>query len=237
MNTGPGLSGLPDHAVAAILDARDRTELGRRLCEAVAEVVHTECVILVEIGTTDVREIARHETLDRPGLDSSPPVEPSLTPAVRDVVKAADGRTWSLVDVPTSGHRAVVVIPRTLPTWEADVCGLLVDLTVATLDRLESEDMVRAHRTRLRALSDDISELHSQPREFHDGTRASEFASAASLLTDRERDILEQLLDGASNATIAETFTLSIETVKTHVKHILRKMGAANRAELISRSG
>jgi DNA-binding NarL/FixJ family response regulator len=51
-------------------------------------------------------------------------------------------------------------------------------------------------------------------------------------LTDREREVLTLLADGATNAQIAETVGLTETTVKTHVSHILAKTGCRNRVEL-----
>jgi DNA-binding CsgD family transcriptional regulator len=39
---------------------------------------------------------------------------------------------------------------------------------------------------------------------------------------------------GASNAEIADELVITVETVKTHVKRILRKIGAINRSEAIA---
>jgi DNA-binding CsgD family transcriptional regulator len=55
-------------------------------------------------------------------------------------------------------------------------------------------------------------------------------------LTPREKVVLRHLLDGASNRDIADELVLTVDTVKSHVKRILRKTGAANRAELIHRA-
>jgi DNA-binding CsgD family transcriptional regulator len=54
-------------------------------------------------------------------------------------------------------------------------------------------------------------------------------------LTSRERDVLSLMSSGATNAQIADQLTVSESTVKSHVKHILRKLGAANRTEAIVR--
>jgi DNA-binding CsgD family transcriptional regulator len=58
---------------------------------------------------------------------------------------------------------------------------------------------------------------------------------ARAQLSPRERSIVELMATGATNALIAERLCLSEETVKTHVRRILRKLGAANRAEAVSR--
>nr|WP_173667326.1 helix-turn-helix transcriptional regulator [Frankia torreyi] len=54
-------------------------------------------------------------------------------------------------------------------------------------------------------------------------------------LTPREREVLRLLAAGATNAQIANALTVSETTVKSHVKHILRKLRASNRAEAIAR--
>lgn len=52
------------------------------------------------------------------------------------------------------------------------------------------------------------------------------------ILTPREADVLELLQGGRSNAEIAQALHVSIETVRTHVRRIYRKLGVANRREL-----
>lgn len=54
-------------------------------------------------------------------------------------------------------------------------------------------------------------------------------------LTDREGEVLRLLAVGATNAQIADQLVVSESTVKTHVRHILRKLRAVNRAQAISR--
>jgi DNA-binding NarL/FixJ family response regulator len=54
----------------------------------------------------------------------------------------------------------------------------------------------------------------------------------ADILTPREAEILELLQRGRSNAEIANELSLGIETVRTHVRHILRKLGVASRKEV-----
>jgi len=54
-------------------------------------------------------------------------------------------------------------------------------------------------------------------------------------LTPREIDVLRLMAAGETNAGIAARLVISEGTVKSHVKHILRKLGAANRAEAVCR--
>jgi NarL family two-component system response regulator LiaR len=50
-------------------------------------------------------------------------------------------------------------------------------------------------------------------------------------LTAREREILTLLVEGLSNAEIAERLVLSLPTVKGHVRNVISKLQAANRTE------
>ena len=52
-------------------------------------------------------------------------------------------------------------------------------------------------------------------------------------LTAREREVLELVAQGLSNAEIAEALTLERTTIKTHVQRILTKLGARNRIEVV----
>jgi DNA-binding NarL/FixJ family response regulator len=54
------------------------------------------------------------------------------------------------------------------------------------------------------------------------------------LLTRREIEVIGLMARGASNADIANELVIAEGTVKSHAKHILRKMRAANRAQAVA---
>jgi LuxR family transcriptional regulator, regulator of acetate metabolism len=56
-----------------------------------------------------------------------------------------------------------------------------------------------------------------------------------AMLTPREQEVLAMLAEGETNARIAQRLVVSEDTVKTHVKHILRKLGVRNRSQAASR--
>lgn len=54
-----------------------------------------------------------------------------------------------------------------------------------------------------------------------------------SLLTEREREILQLVAEGKNNQEIAETLVVSIKTVQTHRAHLMQKLDAHDRTELV----
>src|SRR5437762_11314587 len=54
------------------------------------------------------------------------------------------------------------------------------------------------------------------------------------MLTTREREILQLLADGMSNADVATKLFISQETVKSHVRHILAKLEADTRTQAVA---
>lgn len=59
-------------------------------------------------------------------------------------------------------------------------------------------------------------------------------AGAESQLTDRELEVARLLATGAGNRQIAKTLFISEATVKTHLIHIYRKLGASNRTAAVA---
>jgi DNA-binding NarL/FixJ family response regulator len=58
-------------------------------------------------------------------------------------------------------------------------------------------------------------------------------ASALSVLTDREREVLARVAAGMSNDEIAAVLFMSPLTAKTHVNRMMAKLGARDQAQLV----
>jgi LuxR family maltose regulon positive regulatory protein len=55
-------------------------------------------------------------------------------------------------------------------------------------------------------------------------------------LSPRELEVLQLLADGRPNQAIAKELVVSVDTVKSHVSHILDKLGVANRTQAVARA-
>src|SRR5688572_28454277 len=68
------------------------------------------------------------------------------------------------------------------------------------------------------------------------GHRVLRTADATDDLTPRELEVLSHVALGESNKDIAAALDIGEETVKTHVRHVLAKLGAENRAQAAVRA-
>jgi two-component system response regulator FixJ len=57
--------------------------------------------------------------------------------------------------------------------------------------------------------------------------------NGAERLTSRERDVLDQVIAGASNKEAGRTLGISPRTVEVHRAHIMAKLGAKNAPDLV----
>jgi DNA-binding NarL/FixJ family response regulator len=85
-------------------------------------------------------------------------------------------------------------------------------------------------------------ELMEIIRQVHSGKRKIPAEIAAHLaehysdeaLTQREVEVLQQVAGGNRNRDIADKLFITEETVKVHVKHIMEKLGAADRTQAVA---
>jgi LuxR family maltose regulon positive regulatory protein len=134
-----------------------------------------------------------------------------------------------------------------LSAWSADEDGpadesrkhLAAAMAVAERHSLV-EVFVRAGPTILRLLSG-LPDVHSAFREriLERAQKASSPSPGEDLvdpLTDRELEILSYLPSRFTNTELADHFYVSVNTIKTHMAHIFRKLDVTNRNGAITRA-
>ena len=92
---------------------------------------------------------------------------------------------------------------------------------VKSLPNAELVDVIRATAAGTRFLSPEVAQLLATDEPIAD-------------LSPRQRQILESIARGLSNAQIALLLGISPESVKTHVANLYGKIGAANRSEAVA---
>lgn len=126
--------------------------------------------------------------------------------------------------------------PAPVGQIDAEGLGVLADALGQAYERHAAARRSEEARSRVRRA------LEAVDGAFLDGpdgafapVTGSARAGIDEMLTVREREVLRLMAAGATNAAIAVTLVIAEGTAKTHVKNILRKLEAGNRAEAVSR--
>lgn len=145
------------------------------------------------------------------------------------------------------GGRSLTDADRDRISTFASCFGLLHEQTVLRARLLEQRDRSRAA---FAATDATLGELESTAVRLDEALRGSEGDDDApgrpnagggsalrvhELLTSREREVLALMTEGATNTRIAEQLVIAEGTVKSHVKHILRKLRAPTRSAAVAR--
>ena len=127
-------------------------------------------------------------------------------------------------------HRAYpetrIVVLANRPT--AAECNQMLSFgaTACLSKETEARDVINAIHLASRG-------MHVLPRSAAAGGGSDGLGLEGSdLLTPREADVLELLQEGSTNAQIAHTLSIGVETVRTHARNIYRKLGISSRRDL-----
>jgi LuxR family transcriptional regulator, maltose regulon positive regulatory protein len=124
---------------------------------------------------------------------------------------------------------ALAALERALDMAEPRGCSMVVARYGAPLRSLVRR--LLSNGTRHRALGEDLLKLVAREA-------APEPAAVAPLLeplSERELTVLRYLPTMMSNAEIAAEMYVSVNTVKTHLKHVYRKLDVADRRDCVRR--
>ena len=124
----------------------------------------------------------------------------------------------------------IKIIAMTSFEDEALVQGVLAAGAISYLIKnVTSDELARAIRD---AVSGRSTLAPEAARVLVQATRTIKQSSYH--LTEREREVLNLVVQGQSNQQIAEAMTISIATVKAHISSILSKLQVSSRAEAIA---
>jgi DNA-binding CsgD family transcriptional regulator len=89
-------------------------------------------------------------------------------------------------------------------------------------------------REAVRRMNEVQSPVANDRSALHDSLRQAYRHFGASILTEREREVVHLLLQGNSAKAIARGLNISPETARNHLKRVYPKLGVASQAELFA---
>src|SRR6185437_6860007 len=131
---------------------------------------------------------------------------------------------------------------RAIDELDREVLEAYAEGLAQVFERAVLRGRLRGHRSELRGAVDWMNARLSRLSEASVVSANGEAAPAAAdmpeldeVLTPRELEVLRLMARGNTNAAIAKALVVAEGTVKYHVKNVLRKLRAANRADAVAR--
>lgn len=240
---------------AAAAQMRERCGYGRAIVVDVADGV-LRADITSSLGHEASEELRRQVLAGPPPLrNGSLEAElvrgAQLTRSTTSVLEGALELERPVILPITPEDVPVALLVADRPSARGNAAALpvtIVHLTALTLTALVLRTRVDELSTEIRYLTASADALvreaqhapislprdHGQGLAFaHVGAVRRRRTEDDGLLTLREREIMDRVVAGRSNAEIAADLHLSADTVKTHVGRLLRKLGATNRVSAV----
>jgi DNA-binding CsgD family transcriptional regulator len=176
--------------------------------------------------TDEVRRLSKfgraHRSGDEVSLD---------TPLSRDSDDGTRGEQLEALGPSSRDPHSIAVARETIDEASADLDVLparwRIALTRSTPDAVELLGVTESR----------VFQLRTAARQLLEGTRpvaADHLAAAVGLpITHRELAVLHLVASGGTNVSIGEGLHISVETVKKHIKHVIEKLHAENRAHAV----
>ncbi|RHW28506.1 GAF domain-containing protein [Nocardioides immobilis] len=184
---------------------------------------------------------ARLLTERRPALV----LDTTTAPVHRDII-VESGQSQSYVVAPLISRGTVVGFfhcdhfptQRRASDVDRDVLGAFAEGLARLHERLVLMERIDAQRAEVGSVLENA--VRSLPEALGAVPRPREITPARlrvlAELTAREVEVLDLVVGGATNRAIASRLVIAEDTVKSHVKQILRKLGVTNRAQAIARA-
>ena len=230
------------HGPAAAEEVARHIEIGRRdtdqagcpRCRLAFDIVCTEALFrvgnLAEAATaanavdrgpvpSDVQgvHVTQRIRVLRAAADAGPA---AALEQIDDLLREAEAGSWGLDAIVLSLDKG-----RLLEEIDRGRAAEIYRVASERAEQAGARNLARVGEKRLRALG---------VRTWRRSPGATDGGAA---LTEREREVAELVVTGASNPEIARRLFLSRKTVERHVSNVLGKVGARNRTELASRLG
>jgi ATP/maltotriose-dependent transcriptional regulator MalT len=206
---------LVQHRVAAAVEltAEDFTEIPSRAMYG--EYLATRALSLASAG-------------DKNGALTAARAADDITSSGDTRVLCAAARALACVDEPEAGRAASHLLEAASDSgvWDGLVCAVRASPALLRLLVVESHRRVELREVLLR--SNDVALAKSVGL-------ASRSAGPKGVLSPREREVMEHVVQGHRNAEIAASLFIAVGTVKRHLDHAYEKLGVRSRTEAVAR--
>jgi DNA-binding NarL/FixJ family response regulator len=128
----------------------------------------------------------------------------------------------------TAGTAAISQIKQDIP--ETKIVAVTAYANLASMARLAGAESVLPKGFSRAELIEIIRVVH----ELRDFPLFLPSVQAADELSDREREVLTLMAKGMTDKEIANNLTIATSTAKNHVRSIMSKLGATNRAQAVA---
>lgn len=186
------------------------------------------CIRLWVVPVSALQEMGLEQVLEHVNVPSyvidTSGVVRWLNPAAQRIVGNVRGRQFTSIVAPEDTRRARELFARKIVGAEqvtdagvsiVDAVGSRLAVEVSSVPVYRGEHVV--------GVFGQVSDLVEEPHQHPDLN-----------LTPRQAQVLELLERGRSTAQIAEELHLSTETVRNHIRHVLRATGAHSRLEAVA---
>jgi PAS domain S-box-containing protein len=175
------------------------------------------------LESMEMEEVLEHVNVPSYVIDRAGVVR-WINAAARNIVGDVRGRQFTSIVAPEETRRAREMFARkVLGTTKVTDAGVVVIGTDGERVAVEVSSVPLVHGDHVVGVFGQVSKLVEEPHahpELH--------------LTPRQSEVLELLERGRSTRQIAEELQLSIETVRNHIRHLLRAIGAHSRLEAVA---
>jgi PAS domain S-box-containing protein len=175
------------------------------------------------LESMEMEEVLEHVNVPSYVIDRAGVVR-WINAAARNIVGDVRGRQFTSVVAPDETRRAREMFARkVLGTTKVTDAGVVVIGTDGERVAVEVSSVPLVHGDHVVGVFGQVSKLVEEPHEHPE-----------LQLTPRQAEVLELLERGRSTRQIAEELQLSIETVRNHIRHLLRAIGAHSRLEAVA---
>lgn len=179
-------------------------------------------------------EIAGEATSGAEALEKGVALEPDLI--LMDLQMPEGGGLEATRRITASNPQIHVLVVTLFEDDDSVFAALRAGARGYILKDADEEEMMRAIRAIGKGEAIFSPAIATRLMDYFAGTRTTATPELFPELTEREREILQLIARGKSNAAIAEQLTISLKTVRNHVSNIYNKLQVADRAQAAIRA-